>query len=208
VIEPAPARGRGRPRRLAREDVLDAAEDLLGAAGVGAISMRSVADRLGCPPMTLYSAFPSKRDLLDALAERLLGRHDAFPDPTLPLPERVADWMARFRRAILDGRLYELFSEGPPLATMVATAGEWIRQLIDDGWDEPRATVVAQHLLWTVNGFCVTQAGARRSIPRSVLDRIDGRAREGAVRYLDHQPATDPDELFELLVRAVVAGLR
>jgi TetR/AcrR family transcriptional regulator, tetracycline repressor protein len=204
---PAPARGRGRPRRLERDDVLDAAEHLLGTAGVAGVGMRSVADALGCAPMTLYSSFPSKRHLLDALAERLLGRHDPLPDPTLPLPERVADWMERFRRAALEGRLYELFSEGPPLAWMVATAGEWIRQLLDDGCDEPRATVVAQHLLWTVNGFCLTQASAGRPIPAAVLDRIPPDARDGAQRYLAHQPRTDPDELFALLVQAVVAGL-
>jgi AcrR family transcriptional regulator len=208
ATERTPARrGPGRPRRLDRDRVLDAAERLLGTAGVAAVSIRSVADALGCAPMTLYTTFPSKQELLDALAERLLGRHDAFPDARLPLPERVADWMARFRRAVLDGRLYELFSDGPPLATMVATAGEWISQLLAEGWEEQHATVVAQHLLWTVNGFCLTQASAGRTIPPAVLDRIDPGARDGARRYLAHQPHTDPDALFALLVQAVVAGL-
>src|SRR3954470_24628974 len=68
-----------RPRgSLSPEVILDAAEDV-AARGVGALSMRAVADRLGAAPMALYNHFATKEQLVDALLDRVLGRFEAEP---------------------------------------------------------------------------------------------------------------------------------
>lgn len=197
--------GVGRPRRYSPDEILEVAERLLATEGVVAISIRRIAEELSCAPMTLYNAFSSKRDLLDRLAMRLLSRHNVLPDGTLPLDARVREWMWRFRRAVVEGRLYELFSEGPPLATLLAAVGEWIRQLIAEGWEERPAAIQAQHLMWTVNGFCLTQASAGRPIGRAVLKQLDASLRVGARQYLDYVSDTDTDVLFHMTVEAAVA---
>jgi len=207
-VTDAVPRGPGRPRLFTEDEILEVAEQLLAESGVGAVSVRRIAEELGCAPMTLYTTFASKRALLDALAARLLGRHDMLPDDSLPLDQRIQDWMWRFRRAATEGRLYELFSDGPPLATLVTTVATWIGQLCAEGWDERSATVEAQHLLWTVNGFCLTQATAGRRLAPSVLRQLDPPLRDWARHFLAYQPSTDVDELFAHTVNATIAGLR
>jgi len=208
VTDPAVQRGPGRPRLFAEDEILEVAERLLADRGVAAVSVRRIGEALGCAPMTLYTTFASKRAMLDALAARLLGRHDTLPDDSLALDQRIREWMWRFRRAATDGRLYELFSDGPPQATLVTTVATWIGQLCAEGWDEQSATVEAQHLLWTVNGFCLTQASAGRRLAPSVLRQVDPSVREWARRFLAYQPTTDVDDLFARTVEATIAGLR
>src|SRR5919199_4974188 len=55
-----------RTRTVGADEIARAALDLLDDHGIDALSMRSLADRLGVGTMTLYSYFRSKRELLDA----------------------------------------------------------------------------------------------------------------------------------------------
>jgi AcrR family transcriptional regulator len=69
-----------RPRRAAsrnaeplhRNRVAEAAIEIMDQSGIEAVSMRIVAERLGVTPMALYNHVSSKRDLLRAIAERIL----------------------------------------------------------------------------------------------------------------------------------------
>src|SRR5215213_1126811 len=58
--------------QLGAEDILDAAIEILRESGLDAVSMRSVAGRLGVSPVPLYSRVGNKDALLDAVADRLL----------------------------------------------------------------------------------------------------------------------------------------
>ena len=68
---------RGRPpkgeARLSREAIVDAALQLIDDEGINALSMRSVARHLSSDPKSLYNHVGGIDDLLDAVAERLLG---------------------------------------------------------------------------------------------------------------------------------------
>jgi AcrR family transcriptional regulator len=66
--------------RLDREQVVSAAMALADEAGLDAVSLRRVADRLGVTPMALYRHVASKDDLLDAMADRLYGELDLPAD--------------------------------------------------------------------------------------------------------------------------------
>lgn len=55
-----------------REEILDAALDIADEHGVDAVSMRTVADRVGVTPMALYRHVKDKAALLDAMVGRLL----------------------------------------------------------------------------------------------------------------------------------------
>jgi AcrR family transcriptional regulator len=68
----------GRPARIDRATILDAALDLADAGGLAAVSMHAVARRLGVTTMALYRHLDGKDALLDGLVERLLT---AFPVP-------------------------------------------------------------------------------------------------------------------------------
>src|SRR5262245_59468364 len=75
-----PALSREAPARpgLSREAILDAALRLADEHGLGAASMRAVADQVGVTPMALYPHIGSKAALLDGLVDRMLA--EFLPD--------------------------------------------------------------------------------------------------------------------------------
>src|ERR671918_1222308 len=69
-----PSGGVRKPSRLTRERIIEAGLGLVDREGSDAISMRRLADALGVTPMALYNHVSSKRDLLRAVAEHVLGK--------------------------------------------------------------------------------------------------------------------------------------
>src|SRR5438105_15222433 len=75
---------------LNREDVIDAAAELVGEGGYAGLTMRALAERCGVATMTLYRYVRTKEDLMGALADRVLGEL-ALPAPgTLTWQEEIA----------------------------------------------------------------------------------------------------------------------
>src|SRR5690625_2504267 len=74
-VEPQPRRG---PKpRVTGEQVIAAAIAIADAEGIDAVSMRSVAERLGLTAMSLYGYVPSKAVLVDTMVDRILGEQPA-----------------------------------------------------------------------------------------------------------------------------------
>lgn len=63
----------GRPPRLTRNQVVAAARGIAAAQGVESLTMRRLADALGVMPNALYTYFPDKVAILDAVLDDLLG---------------------------------------------------------------------------------------------------------------------------------------
>jgi AcrR family transcriptional regulator len=96
-----PARSKASPRRasspkngpgqraswgsLSREQVIEAALDIVRAGNFETMTMRSLATELGVAPMSLYRHIQSKDDLLDEVAEVLLKQ-------TWRPPTRARSW--------------------------------------------------------------------------------------------------------------------
>ena len=76
--------------------VLDAAVTMADEAGIEAVSMRNLAQRLGVVPMALYKHVANKEQLLDGLVD-VVVREIAPPDPAL-------DWKGAVRARILSAR--------------------------------------------------------------------------------------------------------
>lgn len=56
---------------LSREEIVEAALDLVRTDGVGAVTMRRLADVIGVTPMALYHHVPNKSVLLDLVVEQV-----------------------------------------------------------------------------------------------------------------------------------------
>lgn len=84
-----PRQARGHERR---EQLLDAAAALIAEAGLGAVSMHTVAERAGASTGSVYHFFRDRDQMLEALGER----HDAVLKPALArvLERSEADWAA------------------------------------------------------------------------------------------------------------------
>jgi AcrR family transcriptional regulator len=64
--------------------------------GVEEFSLRKLATRMGCEPMSLYHHFPSKAHLMDALVDRVMG--------TLKAPPGIMPWRLRITALVHDFR--------------------------------------------------------------------------------------------------------
>lgn len=81
---PQPPR-KGPRQRLDVDAVVAAAIALADEAGLEALTMRALAERLAVSPMTLYTYVPGKAELLDLMVDSL---YLAMPRPALPPPKR------------------------------------------------------------------------------------------------------------------------
>jgi AcrR family transcriptional regulator len=99
----------GRPRQHDERigaALLDAAERIVEADGLGALSVRAVADEIGTTTRAIYSLFGSKEGLIAALGARtfdLLGAAvSALPMTDDPAVDLVEAGVNGFRRVMLD----------------------------------------------------------------------------------------------------------
>ena len=111
--------------------MLTAAVDLADEAGIAAVSMRRLAQRLGVVPMALYKHVADKDELLDGMVDVVIGEF-AAPDPSLGWKDRVRQQLLSARRAVLrhpwSRRAIESRTRRTPavLAYMDAVAGTLI----------------------------------------------------------------------------------
>src|SRR5262245_34171849 len=81
--------GRARQKQLLRQQILDAARELLMRNGYDQLSMRRVADRIDYSPTAIYLHFKDKQELVASLCDESFSKlvheletlADEFPDP-------------------------------------------------------------------------------------------------------------------------------
>lgn len=141
---------------LTQSLILDAAVELLQAASVMELSIRAVAKRANISERTVFRHFPSRDDLLDAVADEVSRRLDTPPDPTtvhelIAYPEAV---FARFEtngaltRAVLHSELYQRVRRRDAGARGAAIGALVDRLAADRGEDERR--LAAANILYHV----------------------------------------------------------
>lgn len=62
-------------KKISKDDIIDAAIDVLRDDGFSAINARSVAKKLGCSTQPIYFSFKNMEELKSALTERAIGLH-------------------------------------------------------------------------------------------------------------------------------------
>lgn len=118
VMKTATAR-RERLRVELRQEILDAARELFVQEGYEAVSMRKIADKVGCAAGTIYLHFEHKDSILSAIAAETFARLDRHMDA---LAQDVSsDPLERLRRG---GRRYIEFGLAHPQHYLVAFFGQ------------------------------------------------------------------------------------
>lgn len=87
----------GLPKRagwsgLSARGIVDAAVELADTAGLEAISMRRIAEKLGVGTMSLYAHIPGKADLVSLMVDTVLG--ELYPNVEVP-SESSPEWRRR-----------------------------------------------------------------------------------------------------------------
>jgi len=81
---------------LSRDRVLSAAVGLADAGGVGSLTIRSLADKLGVKPMSVYHYVANKEEILDGIVDLVFAE--------IELPRAGGDWRAEMRRRAVSAR--------------------------------------------------------------------------------------------------------
>jgi AcrR family transcriptional regulator len=129
---------------LLRDEILDAATELLLETGhAKAVSIRSVAQRVGVTPPSIYLHFEDKDTLLDAVCARYFEKLDQeMQRVAVGQPSAVEVLRAQ-------GLAYIRFATETPELYRIATMGEWRSgsdvdaSLASSAFDHMRATVQA-----------------------------------------------------------------
>lgn len=119
---PSKQAGRVPRNTLSRSGIVDAALEMLDTEGLGAVTMPRLARRLGVGTMSLYRHVADKDDLIDAVAQRVMGGI-AVPDGP---PD---DWQGRvvgYLRALRDAAIAH-----PALSRILADRGLTVGPVFD-----------------------------------------------------------------------------
>jgi AcrR family transcriptional regulator len=100
----APVTTRSRPETpaLTLETVVLAAVHVIDADGVGGLTMRRLATRLGCSPMALYRHVATKQDLIRAIGEHYLADIELPDTEGMRWDEAIIAVTSALHHAVLD----------------------------------------------------------------------------------------------------------
>jgi TetR/AcrR family tetracycline transcriptional repressor len=149
-----------RKRTLSRAAVLDAALGLADEEGLGAVSMRRLASRLGVEAMSLYNHVSGKADLLDGIASRVFEAI-TVPDAALAWDERVRVLIRgcyeamRAHPAVVQALVAE--AANPRSAGALSVIDAILGALFDAGLDEREAARGYRSLLGLVFGSVLAE---------------------------------------------------
>jgi AcrR family transcriptional regulator len=172
--KPSPARGR-KPGMTVRA-IVAAAIEIADADGLGALSMRRVADALGVGTMSLYRYLPGKAELYELMLDTAIGEGG----PPVPDPAGWRASLATFARQSLAG-----YRRHP-----------WLLEAsVSRGLMGPNQTAVLDALLRTVSGIGLTN-GQMMAVVGLVVSYVQGRARQLADTARTEQRSGVSDEQF------------
>ena len=101
MIEEAAPRGRGVPRNLSREKIVEAALALVREEGVAGLTMRRLAAELDATVAVTYHYFPNKSAVVEEVTELVVTQILAADDPRRSWRERLLSLMLAQDRELL-----------------------------------------------------------------------------------------------------------
>lgn len=181
-----------KPKAERTAEILDAAIALADAVGLGAVTLRAVAQRVGVTAMALYGYFPDKDTLLDAMADRVISQ--VFPGPQTPLPgwrdrlQAAAELMRTVAREHPSVIQYAFTKPAETPYTM-RTVEFTYQALLDAGVPPAEVPRLERFVSTFVMGWALSEASGRFAAGR--LSRAERRELLGP----DEMPARDKVDL-------------
>jgi TetR/AcrR family transcriptional regulator, tetracycline repressor protein len=193
---------------LRRDTVIDTALELLDEVGLDALTTRAVTSRLGVQPGALYWHVRNKRELLTAVAERIMDEVYDTPSTAEDWAVGVVDFAHAMRAALLrhrDGaRLIATHTPLGPAALRTAEAG--LAALRAAGIPLALAARFGDTIASYVTGFVLQEQAAEPA--GSGFEAPDPAEFPHLMEWAATESPPDRDAAFDTGVSLIVAGLR
>jgi len=206
-------RSRGRPA-LPPDRILAAALELVDEQGADALSMRSLAQRLGSGTATLYRHFANRSELVAMMVDRMIGEVDFDADAVAALPWQQA--CTSFAQQMFDalgrhGNVASLLIGNVPMGPNALARREKILAVLLDNGFPP---VVAAHAYATLSryvlGFAIQLSGSaaveQDAELAAAFHELDPARYPATLAAADDLPVPLEEE-FAYGLRLIVAGL-
>ncbi|BBZ42476.1 putative transcriptional regulator, TetR family protein [Mycobacterium conspicuum] len=205
-------RSRGRPA-VPLDRILAAAVELVDEQGAQALSMRSLAQRLGSGTATLYRRFADRSELVAALVDRMIGEADLHAIATLPWQQACMSFAQNMFDALSrHGNVASLLIGHVPLGPNALAQRELVLSvLLDNGFAPAAAACAYATVSRYVLGFAIQVAGSTDGTSQeaeisAAFHQLDPARYPATVALADELPVRLADE-FEFGLRLIVSGL-
>jgi len=136
------------------ESVYAEACQLLNEQGEAGLSMRNLAHRAGCSPMSLYTHIGKRDDLLEGIVQRFFQSIDIQVPAGGGWQQQVLEWARQLRAAYLDSPgIVAILRPGARWAVEATVSKQLYRLLLDAGFDETTATSLCRTFFWQVTAL-------------------------------------------------------
>jgi len=207
-----PGRSRGRPA-LPLDRILAAALELVDEQGADALSMRSLAQRLGSGTATLYRHFADRSELVALVIDHILGEVDAqsvvessWQQACISFAQHMFDALGRH------GNVASLLVDYTPVGpNALANRELCLSVLLDNGFAPTAAAHAYATLARYVLGFAIQLSASPASDAHeaelsAVFHQLDPSRFPATVSVADDLPVPLQDE-FAFGLQLIVAGL-
>jgi AcrR family transcriptional regulator len=185
-----------------RQEILDAARELFVAEGYGSVSLRKIAQRVGCTPMAIYCHFEDKADILDCICEETFTRFAVLSDRLdragLPPHERLRAGLLNYLEfGLAHPHHYQLTFMTPQREPMIRReqigrhAFDRLRRQIaacleasGSGQDDSVALDVTSQLIWASIHGLISLWIARPEFPWAERERLIAAVVDNALERL------------------------
>jgi AcrR family transcriptional regulator len=214
---------------LSVDRIVEAAIAVADEEGIGALTMRRVAERLGVGTMSIYTHVPSKAELIDVMLDTVLAEVTGPDDEAGPWRERL-ERIARGLRALYlrhPWLLHVATTARPPMGPNVIAKYEHELRAVEgigltDVEMDAVVTLINDFVHGTVRSAIEAAEVQRRTgltdeqwwyrqapLLERVLDpaKFPIGVRVGSAAGAEHQAAVDPEHAFEFGLQRVLDGI-
>lgn len=191
---------------LSRDRIRDAALEIIDEDGLAGLTMRRLAAALDVQAASLYTHFPTKEDVVDAVANRVVSTVDTsgFREGWR---EGLQSWGRSYRAALLaHPHAVPLIASGTQTrTTFLAMADAVHGGLLAAGWAPRRATEISGMVKYLVIGSASTPFGS--GFADDVQVYLDRYPHLGQAHRLRAEAACIDEDSFELGLTCLIRGL-
>ena len=209
----SPDRPGGHARQARVDQIIDAARSIIEAGGLEALSMRKLAADVGAAPTTIYWHVGSRRDLLDAVLDRMIAELPPIAVRGTVPRTRLASAARSFRDQVRSTTATQQLAGAIGRSAELSFPAQVIlaREVQAAGLSGAGAAQAVRALLFLIGGFILLEdnfahreAGARTT--QELWEAVDDDGLDPGLRRARSR-GVDTDDLFDYAVDRLLASV-